>query len=151
MAVGPIQLLEYQRDVWRCRFDTLEKLTPAHCAGAPTAWEVGVPELWVGVNFPIGINLPIIYSRHKCTGNLDLGLMPVVTTIIGTSGATMNSETIRTSEACISLRLPNAHLSRSPATKSLVTPLLAPPFPPDLIVSTFVLLCNPFKVTTSSL
>ena len=46
-----------------------------------------------------------------------------------TSGATMNSETSRTSEACISLRLPNAHLSRSPATKSLVTPLLAP-FPP---------------------
>ena len=72
--------------------------------------------------------------------------MPVVTTKSGTSGATMNSETSRTSEACISLRLPNAHLSRSPATKSLVTPLLALPSPPDLIVSTFVLLwATPLK------
>ena len=32
-----IQLLEYQTDVRRCRFDTLGKFTPAHRAGAPTA------------------------------------------------------------------------------------------------------------------
>ena len=31
--VYPIQLLEYQTDVRRCRFDTLGKLTPAHRAG----------------------------------------------------------------------------------------------------------------------
>ena len=35
--VYPIQLLEYQTDVRRCRFDTLGKSTPAHRAGAPTA------------------------------------------------------------------------------------------------------------------
>ena len=39
--VYPIQLLEYQTDVRRCRFDTLGKLTPAHRAGAPTAREHG--------------------------------------------------------------------------------------------------------------
>ena len=33
----PIQLLEFQTDVQRCRFDTLGKSTPAHRAGAPTA------------------------------------------------------------------------------------------------------------------
>ena len=32
-----IQLLEYQTDMRRCRFDTLGKLTPAHRAGAPIA------------------------------------------------------------------------------------------------------------------
>ena len=32
-----IQLLEYQTDMRRCRFDTLGKSTPAHRAGAPTA------------------------------------------------------------------------------------------------------------------
>ena len=32
-----IQLLEYQTDMRRCRFDTLGKLTPAHRTGAPTA------------------------------------------------------------------------------------------------------------------
>ena len=32
-----IQLLEYQTDMQRHRFDTLGKLTPAHRAGAPIA------------------------------------------------------------------------------------------------------------------
>ena len=35
--VVPFQILEYQTDVRRCRFDTLGKSTPAHRAGAPTA------------------------------------------------------------------------------------------------------------------
>ena len=44
----PIQILEYQTDVQRCRFDTLGKSTPAHCAGAPTARERWVaPARWV--------------------------------------------------------------------------------------------------------
>ena len=43
-----IQLLEYQTDVRRCRFDTLGKSTPAHRAGAPTAREQWVaPARWV--------------------------------------------------------------------------------------------------------
>ena len=33
----PIQLLEYQTDMRRCRFDTLGKSPPAPRAGAPTA------------------------------------------------------------------------------------------------------------------
>ena len=35
----PFQLLEYQTDVRSCRFDTLGKFTPAHCAGALIARE----------------------------------------------------------------------------------------------------------------
>ena len=33
----PIQILEHQTDMRRCRFDTLGKSPPAHRAGAPTA------------------------------------------------------------------------------------------------------------------
>ena len=46
--VYPIQLLEYQTDVWRCWFDTLGKLTPAHRAGAPTTRERWVCSRTVG-------------------------------------------------------------------------------------------------------
>ena len=69
-----IQLLEYETDVQRCRFDTLGKLTPAYCSGArvvggpaaasdsPTAQ--GEPKLPIGggsprrvSDFPTDINL----------------------------------------------------------------------------------------------
>ena len=49
---GPFQLIEYQTDVQRCRFDICIKLTA-----------------------------PPVQSRHKCTGDIELGLMPVVTTM----------------------------------------------------------------------
>ena len=42
MCLQPFQLQEYQTDMWRCRFDTPGKLTPAHSAGPPT-----VRGLWV--------------------------------------------------------------------------------------------------------
>ena len=51
---GPFHLLENQTDVQRCRFDICIKLTA-----------------------------PPVQSRHKCTGDIELGLMPVVTTIPG--------------------------------------------------------------------
>ena len=69
-----IQLLEYQTDMRRCRFDTLGKLTTAHSAGAPTvhgqwvapAWWVSQPTAharWAGVDFPTGINLAHCSAR----------------------------------------------------------------------------------------
>ena len=145
-----IQILEYQTDMQRCRFDTLGKSPPAHRAGAPTArgqWvcpravcesdspiataafqkyqlfekrdcKIQLPEIhpplkavksalerWVDLwryeyptkptargqtlrpcwgQFPHRY-LPsslftTVYSRHKCTGEVKLGLKPVVTT-----------------------------------------------------------------------
>ena len=45
----PFQLQEYQTDMWRCRFDTPGKLTPAHSVGAPTARGLWVaPGRWEG-------------------------------------------------------------------------------------------------------
>ena len=35
---APYQLLEYQTDMRRCRFDTLGKQTSAHLAGGPTPY-----------------------------------------------------------------------------------------------------------------
>ena len=55
-----IQLLEYQTDVWRCRFDTLNS---AHRAGAPTACEQWVaPAQWVS---PI-VCLPLWQVHPPC-------------------------------------------------------------------------------------
>ena len=51
--------------MWRCRFDTPGKLTPAHSAGAthsPPA--VGALALCAGVNFPTGINLAQCSPPH---------------------------------------------------------------------------------------
>ena len=44
----PFQLLEFQTNVRRCRFDSLGKSTPAHCEGAPTAREGWVCSRTVG-------------------------------------------------------------------------------------------------------
>ena len=42
------QLLEYQTDMRRCRFDTLGKQTSAHLAGGPTPYKGWVPPArWV--------------------------------------------------------------------------------------------------------
>ena len=46
--LGTFQLLEYQTDMRRCRFDTLGKLTSAHRARAPTACEQWVCSRTVG-------------------------------------------------------------------------------------------------------
>ena len=42
----PYQLLEYQTDMRRCRFDTLGKQTSAHLAGGPTPYKGWVPPAW---------------------------------------------------------------------------------------------------------
>ena len=52
--LGAFQLLEYQSDVQRCRFDLYK---------------------------PSSL-FPTSYSRHKCTGDVELGLKPVVTTMV---------------------------------------------------------------------
>ena len=39
----PYQLLEYQTDMRRCKFDTLGKQTSAHLAGGPTPYTGWVP------------------------------------------------------------------------------------------------------------
>ena len=45
---SPYQLLEYQTDMRRCRFDTLGKQTSAHLAGGPTPYTGWVPPArWV--------------------------------------------------------------------------------------------------------
>ena len=66
----------------RCRFDTQGKLTPTHRAGAPTAQ--GQPKVPPSNGWTTGINLataPTVYSRHKCTADVELGYIPVVTTM----------------------------------------------------------------------
>ena len=47
----PYQLLEYQTDMRRCRFDTLGKQTSAHLAGGPTPYKGWVPPArWVSAD-----------------------------------------------------------------------------------------------------
>ena len=49
--VSPYQLLEYQTDMRRCRFDTLGKQTSAHLAGGPTPYTGWVPPArWVSAD-----------------------------------------------------------------------------------------------------
>ena len=48
VVVVAYQLLEYQTDMRRCRFDTLGKQTSAHLAGGPTPYKGWVPPArWV--------------------------------------------------------------------------------------------------------
>ena len=66
----PIQLLEYQTDMRRCRFDTLGKLNSAHRAGAPTAREQWVaPAQWVSliVRSPLWQVHPLCRSTSNCS------------------------------------------------------------------------------------
>ena len=51
---------------------------------------VGAPALWAGVDFPTGINLAQC-SAH--TADVELGFMPVVTTMVRTSTATIFQNT----------------------------------------------------------
>ena len=49
--IQPYQLLEYQTDMRRCRFDTLGKQTSAHRAGGPTPYKGWVPPArWVSAD-----------------------------------------------------------------------------------------------------
>ena len=80
--------------VRRCAFNTLGKSNPAHGAGAPAAQGQWVaPARWVTLQY--GLRLCMVgrgkspsslftnvFSWHKCTGNLDSGLKPVVTIMI---------------------------------------------------------------------
>ena len=62
----PYQLLEYQTDMRRCRFDTLGKQTSAHLAGGTNpVCEVCPPARWAKVYFPKGINLGQCSLLHR--------------------------------------------------------------------------------------
>ena len=63
-VVSPIQILEYQTDMRRCRFDTLGKSTPAHRAGAPTACEQWVSPI---VPSPLKQVHPPCRSTSNCS------------------------------------------------------------------------------------
>ena len=47
----------------------------------PSAVAAGAPVRWTGLNFPTGINLIQCSRPQKCSGDWDLGLIPVVTTM----------------------------------------------------------------------
>ena len=97
------QLLEYQTDMQRCRFDTLGKRTPAHLAGNPNACG-----LWVVVvkNY---LGNPQIDGLLFIKG-LPLACLQQVCTAAPTGGATCKHPLRRINRASFKGLEPNMHI-----------------------------------------